>query len=288
MPQERTENSVAALDGLVYVAGGFTGGSELPTELFIYDPASDAWREGAPVPEGRHHAPLAASGGRLYLVGGLAGGSGGDWQPTDTLFVYDVAADSWSEGPAMPEPRGAHAVAVTDEGRIHVVGGSDGGARAEQFVFDPAAGTWSTLPAMPTPREHIGAAYHDGVIYVATGRASGVSDLRTFEAYDIEAQEWTSLPEVPTGRSGVAVVAFQNGIYVFGGETFNGESRTYDEAERFDPAAGSWQALPPMPTARHGLGAGVLNDGTGDGILVVGGGPEAGLTFSGVAELWRP
>jgi len=39
-----------------------------------------------------------------------------------------------------------------------------------------------------------------------------------------------------------------------------------------------------MPTARHGLGAAVVDGG----IAVVGGGPEAGLTYSAVTELWRP
>lgn len=283
-PQPRTEHSAAALDGRLYVAGGFAADPALPTQLFIYDQATGEWREGAPLPEGRHHAGMAAYGGRVYLVGGYAGGPGEEWRAQETLFVYDVASDAWRAGPPMPEPRGAHAVAVTDDGRLHVIGGAAGAPRADHFVFDTESETWSTLPPMPTPREHIGAAYLDGVIYVAAGRDAGESAMPVFEAYDVDTREWTELPDLPTGRSGVAVVAFQEHVYVFGGESFNLESRTYAESERFDPAAGVWQSLPPMPTARHGLGAGVV----GDGILVVGGGPEAGLTYSGVAELWRP
>jgi N-acetylneuraminic acid mutarotase len=187
----------------------------------------------------------------------------------------------------MPAPRAAHAVAVTSDGLIHVVGGVDGlgqGLPAEPFVFDPADQSWATLPPMPTPREHLGAAYHDGVVYVAAGRAGGVSDMQTFEAYDVATQEWTSLPDVPTGRSGIATVAFDGQIYVFGGETFGTGSRTYDEAERYDPAADAWEELAPMPTARHGLGAAVL-DGR---VHVVSGGPEAGFSFSGVHEVLVP
>lgn len=284
LPQERTEHSVVALDGRVYVAGGFAAGGKLPTELFIYDTVTGTWSEGAPIPEGRHHAPLAAYGGKVYLVGGYAGSSSADWSPQDTLFVYDVATNTWSEGLPMPQPRGAHAVAVTGDGQIHVIGGVEGGARSEHFVFSPATETWSSLPPMPTPREHLGAAYHDGVIYAAVGRDGSNSAMQTFEAYRVATQEWTVLPEVPTGRSGVAVVAFDGRIYVFGGEAFEDGRRTYDEAERFDPTSGTWQALPPMSTARHGLGAGVVDEG----ILVVGGGPRAGLTYSAATELWRP
>lgn len=284
VPQQRTELSAVALADQVYVAGGITEDGQLPAELFIYDPATDEWREGAPIPEGRHHAPLAAHDGTVYLVGGFAGAVGEGMQPTDTLFMYDVDTDTWRDGPPLPEPRGAHAVALTGDGQLHVVGGVNDGARDEHFAFDPATETWSTLPPMPTAREHIGAAYHDGTIYVAAGRAGTVSDMQTFEAYDIAAQEWTTLPEMPTGRSGIAVAEFDGQIYVFGGEVFGAGSRTFDEAEAFDPAAGAWQEMPPMPTARHGLGAGVLENG----ILVVGGGPEPGLSVSGVAEFWQP
>jgi N-acetylneuraminic acid mutarotase len=284
LPSQRTEVGAVAYDGLLYVTGGFAPGEAGPPQvaddLFIYDPGADTWREGAPMPESRHHAPMAAHDGKVYVVGGFVSF---DPERRDTLFVYDVATDSWTEGPPMPERRAAHAVATTDEGHIHVLGGLDSGARDEHFMFDPATGEWSTLPSMPTRREHVGAAYLDGVIYVAAGRAVLDSAMRTFEAYDITTQEWTTLPDLPTGRSGVAVTAYDGHVYVFGGESFD-PTRTYSEAERFDPVTGEWEAVTPMRYPRHGLGAGVVDGG----IVVVSGGPEAGFSYSDVTEVWRP
>jgi hypothetical protein len=282
LPQRRTEIGAVALDGLIYVAGGLTLGRELPTELFIYDPVADTWRDGAPMPAPRHHAPMAAHDGQVYVIGGY---SSSDLSPAeDSVFIYDVATDSWHDGPSLPEPLGAHAAATTDDGIIHIFGGLAGGVRDVHYALDTATGIWQKLPPLPTRREHLGAAYLDGVIYVAAGRAGFESGLRVFEAYDVATQEWTSLPDVPTGRSGIAVVAYDGQIYVVGGETFGDITRTYDEAERFDPAAGTWEAVTPMPTARHGLGAGALDDG----ILVVSGGRSPGFTYAAVVEFWRP
>lgn len=281
-PQKRLELSAVALDGLVYVAGGFTQGPGGDV-FYRYDPESDTWSELAPIPELRHHAPLAAYDGTVYLVGGYALTGGGPFDnPTDTLFVYDVAADRWRQGPSLPEPVAAHAVATTDDGMIHLVGGIGEEAiagRDEHLVFDTATGTWSTLPPMPSGREHLGAAYLDGVVYAAAGRMGGGGDA--FEAYDTRTRQWTTLPDLPTPRSGVAMVAFQGQLYVVGGETLNG---TFDHAERFDLESGTWQEVTPMPSPRHGLGGVAL----GDGIVMIGGGPTVSFSYSADVEIWRP
>lgn len=285
LPQARTELSAAVLDGQVFVAGGLARGPG-GERFYRYDPATDTWNELAPLPEARHHAPLAAHAGRVYVVGGFANRASREFPfgtPTDSLFVYDVAGDRWRLGPSLPEPVAAHAVATTEDGMIHVLGGVRDeplSALDDHLVFDPDTGTWSTLPPLPTGREHLGATHLDGVIYTASGRL-GLRGTE-FEAYDVETQEWTVLPDVPTGRSGVAVVAFQDQVYVFGGEILGG--RTFDHAEQFDPAAERWQEVAPMPSGRHGLGGAALPDE----IMVIGGGPDPGLSHSVDTAIWRP
>lgn len=287
LPQRRTELSAVTLDGQVYVAGGLNQGPG-GDEFYRYDPASDTWTELAPLPEDRHHAPMAAYDGTVYVVAGVANRAFpnqaflGSFSTTETLFAYDVASDTWREGPPLPGPVGAHAVATTDDGQIHMVGGIGETAIPaldQHLVFDTATETWSSLPPLPTAREHLGATYLDGVMYTAAGRGGGRA--AEFEAYDVETQQWTILPDVPTPRSGVAVVAFQGQIYVFGGETLNG---TFDNAERYDPATRSWQEVTPMRSARHGLGGVALDDG----IMLIAGGPQVSFSYSADTEIWRP
>lgn len=288
LPEPRSALDAVALDGLVYVAGGFAQGSD-GRAFYQYDPATDTWTGLAPLPEERHHAPLAAHDGKVYLVGGVANRATpnqafeGEFSTTATLFIYDVAAGTWRLGPSLPGVVGAHAAVATDAGKIHVLGGIGDRPVAsldQHLVFDPGSETWSTLPPLPTARAHLGAAYLDGMIYTATGRYG--ERPGAFEAYDIATQEWTTLPDVPTPRFAVTAVAYQGQIYVLGGQDV-ATARGRDEVERFDPESGTWQAVTPMPTGRFDLGGVAL----ADGILAIGGGPTLNGR-SADTEIWRP
>jgi hypothetical protein len=59
---------------------------------------------------------------------------------------------------------------------------------------------------------------------------------------------------------------------------------TFPQLEIYDPAQGAWQSGPSLPTSRHGLGA-VARGGE---VYVVAGGPRAGLTVSGLVEIFAP
>ncbi|NIR35874.1 MAG: galactose oxidase, partial [Actinobacteria bacterium] len=57
LPTPRTENSVVALDGFIYVVGGLGDGrAELAVER--YDPATDTWATVTSLPGGVDHAGL--------------------------------------------------------------------------------------------------------------------------------------------------------------------------------------------------------------------------------------
>ncbi|MGH2525097.1 MAG: kelch repeat-containing protein, partial [Anaerolineales bacterium] len=115
MSHPRSEMPAAALDGLIYVPGGFgvtdvglIGGT---ATLEGYDPAADVWRTLAPMPQPRHHLMAVAHNGKLYIFGGAQGG----FSPTATAWVYDPAADAWADLAPLPEPRmSGAAVALGD------------------------------------------------------------------------------------------------------------------------------------------------------------------------------
>ena len=55
MPLARTESAVAALDGRIYVIGGFGPGAD-QRAVQVYDAARDRWSLGTPLPVGLNHA----------------------------------------------------------------------------------------------------------------------------------------------------------------------------------------------------------------------------------------
>ena len=270
-----------ASDGTrLYLAGGFSSADSAPRSVYAYSPADDGWSELTQVPEGVNHAPFVFLDGRLYLVGGYRGAS---FEATDALRIYDLATDRWHDGPPMPTPRGAHAVAVHN-GRLHAIGGVDADGRntGAHEVYDPRTDSWSAAADLPTPRDHLAAAAVGGEIIVLAGRDSQTFTLTVNEIYDPTSDSWRDGAPVPTGRSGVAAAVADDQVCLMGGETMS-PRMTFDEAECYDPASDTWIALPVMRTPRHGLGAGTI----GGAIHVVSGGPGAGLTFSGVHELLR-
>jgi N-acetylneuraminic acid mutarotase len=73
LPTQRNHLAVAAIDGRVYVAGGRFGAgfdSEKTAALEIYDPTSNQWTSGAPLPMPRGGVAGVEANGCLFVIGG--------------------------------------------------------------------------------------------------------------------------------------------------------------------------------------------------------------------------
>jgi hypothetical protein len=274
MPTPRSELGAAALDSVIYVAGGLV--SDGISDAFeAYDVETDEWTALAPLPVGLHHFGIAALDGRIYVSGGYA-----DMQftPDVRTWVYDPETDEWTRLNDLPEAIGAHQM-VNVEDTLYIVGGVPQGTAL--WGYDSATDTWDTsLSPMPTAREHLGATSLDGRLIVVGGRWSQ-GNLAAAEAYDPETDQWEILPDMPTARGGFNVAAVDSRIYAGGGEAFIGEGCTFNRAEVFDAETEIWERLPDLPTPRHGLTvAGV--DGRW---FVIGGATGAGqMTFETTSD----
>jgi N-acetylneuraminic acid mutarotase len=181
---------------------------------------------------------------------------------TDTVQVYDVAADSWSLTTPLPQPIN-HAVAAAANGRVYVIGGQTSSGTPEGFVdtvyaYDPADGTWTPRAAMPTQRSAAAATVIGSRIYVAGGRPPHGND---FAVYDAATDTWQALPPLPTDRNHLAVGAIGGRVYVAGGRFGAGfTSPATDALEVFDPATSTWTALAPMPSPRGGVNGIAVGD----------------------------
>lgn len=142
----------------------------------IYDPARDAWSEGAPLPAPRNSAAGAVLNGALYVVSGrtVAGGN------TPACHAYDPAADSWREIAPLPAPirqpapRGQGGLAAAPlNGRLYAFGGEwfagEGGVYADAWEYDPETDAWRAIAAMARPRHGLGAVAFNDVIYAIGG-----------------------------------------------------------------------------------------------------------------------
>ena len=264
MPASRQEVAVAALDGRVFVIGGFSGSADPVATVNVYDPATNQWETRAPLPAPTHHAAAAVAAGKLYVIGGYTGGRL-RWMASQITYEYDPARDSWATRALMPTPRGGLAAASLGN-RIHALGGDSNGATNVHEIYDPATNRWSTANPLPTARDHLAAVAFQDRVWAIGGRESFLgTQYANVEVYDPATDSWRVAPPLPAGRGGLAAVAVGDHILVFGGEA---PFRIFSATEMYEVAGNRWIAKTPMPTPRHGIGAAVV----GDRVFIPGGG----------------
>lgn len=106
-------SALTTLFVLVTACGGDDG---LPSNGS--QPDLGQWDTRASLATARQEMPSALIGGRIYTPGGYdAQGA-----TVAVLEIYDVAADRWTAGPAMPDGRNHPGVAAAS-GRVFVTGG---------------------------------------------------------------------------------------------------------------------------------------------------------------------
>jgi N-acetylneuraminic acid mutarotase len=181
----------------------------------------------------------------------------------------------------MPTARGGLTAEVLG-GLVYVIGGLDaaGDSVSTVEVFDPVAGTWSAGVSLPSARDNAASAVLDGRIFLFGGRLrSGGSNLeptlQTVESFGIGDLSWSSAALMPTGRRAASAVVSEGRAIIFGGEKTS-EGGTFTAVEAYDPVEDKWELFTDMPFGRHGAAAGLV----GNAILVVGGGPDGGTSYT--------
>jgi non-specific serine/threonine protein kinase len=272
-PLARLEMATTAHDGRIWMAGGLSPLGEAISEVEVFDPATDEWTSGPPLPTAIHHAALVSDGDRLLLIGGYLGSSFN--QPTDIVLALADGAESWEPGPSLPDARGAGAAAWDGSRVVYAGGVGVGGVSGDVFAL--VGDAWELMGAMPRAREHLAAASDgEGRTWLLGGRVGSLeSNLGDVDL--VEGDAVTPLPPLPTSRGGVGAFHLPGlGACLTGGEA---PDRAFRTVECVD-ADGTVTTASDMLVERHGHGAAVV-DGAA---YVVLGGPVPGLSAHASVE----
>lgn len=221
LPADLDHIQGAVVGGLIYYLGGNPGGDlrEETDTVYIYDPETDSFREGAQMPRGRGAGGVAAHDGLIYYAGGL-----NDFTARTWFDVYDPQSDTWAPLPEMPNPRD-HFHAVVMDGVFYAIGGRDGRINATTPLvdaFDLATQSWTTLATeLPTERGGFASAVLGGEILVIGGEGGG-NTYGEVEAYTPATDSWRSLAPMPTARHGIQAAVCNGGVYVAAGGVVQG------------------------------------------------------------------
>lgn len=236
--------------GLVYLICAMTG--PYPTEvglphIYTYDPKTDAWARGDPIPEHRIRgsAGVVVHEDKFYVVSGITRGHQGGW--VTWVDEYDPETGVWRELPDAPRPRDHFQAGLVD-GKIYAAGGrktsKDTGqvfqlTIAEVDVFDLETETWSTLPSpamdLPTPRAGTSVFCHEGCVMVVGGETQRASPAHNeVEVLDTRNQTWTAWPSLARGRHGTGIGKVGAYLYTCSGSGNRGGGPELLTTERFN------------------------------------------------------
>ena len=228
MPKGASHAGIAALNGKIYVAGGFTANvHKNPLDQFFeYDIATDTWRSLAPLSSPLGSVSLVALAGKIHAIGGR----GPDGVTVGTHEIYDPATGKWTMAAPLPVARDHLAAIVANDG-LHVFAGRTV-ATVDNVglhdIYDPNTDKWRTLAPMPTPRSSGAAVYYHGLILYYGGECKDAKAriaYDEFDAYDPKTDSWRALAKAPSALHAQAAAVVGDTAYFIGGSSSCGSDR---------------------------------------------------------------
>ena len=221
---------VSALNGRLYVAGGYTPSAEdawrpgNPSRaLFQYNPATNSWVRKRSLPASVFSSPYCEGGaqgvigGRLYIY--VPCGPG---YPGGRLLRYNPATDSyvWLPGPPVKHDGGGAGVI---NGKFYLASGGAAGLNRLLHVYDPATNAWTSKARLPVTRFSVASAVLNGKLFLIGGQLPGNSrGDNTLSWYDPATNAWSNGPAMPTPRFSAAAASASGRVYVIGGSDSTG------------------------------------------------------------------
>jgi len=212
IPQPVTSFGAAVLHDSLYLYGGHTGSAhsysktEQGRQLMKLNLKSGEWDKLAEGP-GLQGLALVAHGKKLYRIGGFTAmneeGDDHKLVSQDYAACFDPATSTWSDLPALPEPRSSHDAAVVGDS-IYVVGGWAMTGEGDHVWHDTAWKMdltadelkWEAITSPPFQRRAIAAAAHDGKLYIIGGMQSEGGPTTKTASYDPATNAWSDGPEL--------------------------------------------------------------------------------------------
>ena len=251
LPEGCAHHAVIAHGAYVYVIGGTSDpeGSIRSSTNFRYNTFDNTWQTMTSMPAPLRSIDGAVIDGKIYIPG--------DRSDSNT-YVYDIAADSWTNIPANDGYVARTQYQVVAIGTdLYVLGGLvNNSSTTAVWKLDTITQTWSAGIPMQTSRTSFAAAAINGEIYVAGGVSiPGFTPNMTAEKFDGTA--WSYIADVPDGGG-----AYTRWSYMADGNTADslwlaaGRRDTgwnfLNLAGYYDPELDAWTDSPTIPVLNQG------------------------------------
>jgi len=281
-------------DGRVLVAGGGSntedGGYAGPlASTRIYDPATERWVASGSLTSARDSpAATLLSDGRVLVAGGWHQGTDGVVALLSTAELFDPTTGQWTPTGSLSAARSAGAALTLPDGRVLVLGGTDGNSPVEPIErYDPVTGAWSVIGRMPAGSGQTVVLLTDGTVLLAGGFTAGQRDnapVSSVWRLDPTSGAMRKAAPMPAPRGDAAATLLRDGRVLLAGgvaglatgrargavlaDTSSRIPQLTASATIYDPVADRWTTTASLPVPREGGQTVLLDDGT---VLVAGG-----------------
>ncbi len=222
MPIGKAYSSIATIDNLLYVFGGWNSNIMTGT-IQVYNTETDTWDTSrTPMPTARGGCKATVLEGKIYV----AGAWDSDPSIAGCFECYDPEYNRWMTLPDLPEPVGQLSMEVI-EGKIYISGGnkytgSYNIPRKTIQIYDPVAYSWHICKAELTDAYwNYGTCHIEDRIYVlgAMGPLENGDylDYPIVEVFDTKNNIVFKVSDIPTPRYFCGVHLIDGKIYVIGG-----------------------------------------------------------------------
>jgi N-acetylneuraminic acid mutarotase len=282
LPVARFGGAGAVVGGKLHLFGGVNMNPHTPqgqdkaraVDLHhIYDPATNTWAAGAPMPDKKGWPAIAVYQDKIYLFGG--DNQAIDRSMTTSAWVYDPQRDTYKDIAPLPHPR-SYCYAVTMGDFIYIFGArtlrSDGRADRSTFRYDPRRNTYTRTADLPEGARFIVHGSYNGCIYAVHGETDRETYANGVLKYDVAADKWTKLnvPRIEQRKWYLSQhsthAAIGSKLFVLGGWSRVTNTRS-SRAAYFDMATERFGEVAGMPRGRCCGVCGVI-----DGKLYLAGG----------------
>jgi N-acetylneuraminic acid mutarotase len=284
LPGGRSSHDAVAVDGRIYVFGGWSldGESSSWCETgLVLDTVEEqpAWR---PIeqPFQRRALAVAAAGGRIYCIGGMTS----DGEMSDRVDVYDLATESWSEGPELP--CGGFGITAIGGAEELLVAGTDG-VLYSLAADDGGGASWEARERLALARRFARIVRGgEGRVLVAGGVGDGahvavMEELTPRRALSAPRLVRMELPFRGAGRQRHAAFVHGDALYLFGGNV-HAEAHRFEQEDfttegwRVDLLTGVTAQIASLPEPRQSMAV-ATTGGLDERVYLAGGFAHSGV-----------
>jgi N-acetylneuraminic acid mutarotase len=190
MPAPRSGHAVAAVEGKVYVIGGWDGVKHCD-DVWQYNPDGDSWRVGTAMPTARSHPAVTTIEGRVYVVGGEGNAGALTVAERYSPAAEDGADAPWSTRAPLPGP--AQRPDATAVSGLAMLIGLDK-APGQLSVYNPQTDSWRTSGTPLNDIQELRLVPIGTKLYLIGGRREGQASAGVYE-YQVVSTVF--LPAVP-------------------------------------------------------------------------------------------